>query len=65
MLTVAQAANLKHVDPRIIRFALARGAIRGVKGGRDWMVDESSLAAWFPMKRGKYPRNKGLRKKKK
>ena len=54
LISVTEAAKRYSLSERRIRETLATGAVRGVKFGQTWAVDEDSLKAYVnsPRKRG-------------
>lgn len=45
-MTVNQVAERLHVHPSRVRLMIRLGQIKGDKPGRDWMIEEKSVAAY-------------------
>jgi excisionase family DNA binding protein len=50
LLTIEQAAERLQLNPATVRRQCQRGALRGIKRGRQWRVPESALMESAPAK---------------
>jgi excisionase family DNA binding protein len=48
LLTIEQAAERLQLNPATVRRQCVRGALRGIKRGRQWRVPESALSEPAP-----------------
>ncbi len=55
-LTTKQAATLSGCTTSTIRAAIARGALRATRHGRDWQITPEDLSAWRRKRRRGRPR---------
>jgi excisionase family DNA binding protein len=51
LFTVSEAAKRLSMHPETVRAYLRSGAIRGVKTGRAWKVEETEIAAYVERNR--------------
>lgn len=59
LISVAEAALRYPLSERRIRETLAQGAVRGVKFGQTWAVEEDSLKMYLASPRKRGPKPKG------